>query len=248
MIRSGNLYYVLHSPDLLCSDYVYPQSKKNIVRWAKYYGLVEWSQEMKAKKTPFCRLNPEHNERWWCGHRGVLSIVIPRSDLGDFTWSWYWDCIVTQRVLDMFLNAGFTGFKQRPVKVERIKSKDEHRRDHCDEFEGEDNRKEILSREKQLPTLWELVITGKGGEAHPDSGIRIIEECDDCGIVIRTKWDHIKHGLIVNEKEWDGTDFFTINGFPQYYIITERVKKMIVEEEFNNCVIVKADRIKDLQI
>jgi len=62
-----------------------------------------------------------------------------------------------------------------------------------------------------LPKVWELEVQGRGGNAHPDSGIRLLYVCPECGYNV---YSSFQNGIIVDESQWDGSDFFTINGYP----------------------------------
>ena len=90
-----------------------------------------------------------------------------------------------------------------------------------------------------LPKLWEIKVTGKGGDADPKSGIKLIPEsvCEACGLKDYTKFTD---GIIVDENNWDGSDFFTVNGYPMFFLVTERVKDFIIKKQYTNCIIVKS--------
>jgi hypothetical protein len=128
--------------------------------WAKWFGRAEWAEGVKY---PFertgCPVNPHHGR---LVERAMdLRIILPLPAVGDFVWTWYSDCLITDRVLQLFHQAGLTGFKVRPVVVEKVKR---------------------LGKKKleDIPPLWELVVTGKGGDARPESGIRVIYRCEAC--------------------------------------------------------------------
>jgi len=153
-----------------------------------------------------------------------LTIILPSPRVGDFVWTWYGDCIVTESTLSLFRDAGFTGFHARPVTVEKIKRLSRKR-----------------SEEVTIPPLWEILITGKGGDAAPESGIRVIDRDEESGVL---SYSSFRNGIIVDEANWDGSDFFTINGYPSYILITERVKELIVSRQLTNCALILS---KELQ-
>lgn len=153
-----------------------------------------------------------------------LTIVLPSPKIGDFVWTWGSECIVTDRVLSLFRQAGFTGFEARPVTIERIEYVSRKR-----------------TREMVIPALWELLIKGKGGDAAPESGIRVIGEIEDTGILL---YSSFRNGIIVDEANWDGADFFTVNGYPRFILVTERVKQLIMDRRLTNCALIPSHKLE----
>jgi hypothetical protein len=153
-----------------------------------------------------------------------LAIILPSLKLGDFVWTWYSDCIVTESSLSLFRQAGFTGFEARPIIVEKIKRLSRKRRE-----------------EVTIPPLWELLILGKGGDAAPESGIYPLYEIEDSG---RFSYSSFRNGIIVDEANWDGSDFFTVNGYPNYILVTERVKELIIDRILTNCALIPSHKLE----
>ncbi|MEW6350874.1 MAG: HEAT repeat domain-containing protein [Thermodesulfobacteriota bacterium] len=202
-----HLYHWSDSPDRV---YGRPQ-------WGTTFGPAEWSD--KAVGVEIGRLS---------GHIGTpvvdLTIVLTSRKVGDFVWSWYGDCIVTEATLSLFRDEGFTGFVARPVTVEKIKRV---------------SRK--LREQLAIPPLWELRITGKGGDAAPESGIRVRHIDEKTGGRSYTSY---RNGIIVDEANWDGYDFFTINGYPKYILVTERVKELVIARHLTNCTLIPSHKLK----
>jgi len=157
--------------------------------------------------------------------RKDLSIILPSSKVGDFVWTWNSDCIVTDVILSLFRESGFTGFEARPVIIEKI--------------EGSSRRR---NKEELVPPLWELLIRGKGGDAAPESGIYLFEY-EEAGEIRRT-YSSYRNGIVVDEANWDGSDFFTINGYPKYILITDRVKQFIIDQKLTNCALIPSDKLE----
>lgn len=213
-------FYELSDPDRLRhykeGGYLYGQPE-----WAKRYGLAEWTDDVEY---PFeqvgCPVNPHHGR---LVERAMdLRIILPSSSVGDFVWTWYSDCLITDRVLLLFQEARLMGFKVRPVVVEKVKRLGK-------------------KRLEEIPTLWELVVTGKGGDARPESGIRIIYRCEACGYAVYSSY---QNGILVDEEQWDGSDFFTVNGYPKHILVTERVKDLIIAHRLTNCVLIPAEALR----
>lgn len=156
--------------------------------------------------------------------RKDLSIILPSSKVGDFVWTWNSDCIVTDTILSLFRESGFTGFEARPVIIEKIEGSSRKRR-----------------KQELVPPLWELLIKGKGGDAAPESGIHLFEY-EDAG-EIRKAYSSFRNGIIVDEANWDGSDFFTINGYPKYILITERVRQFIIDRQMTNCALIPSHKL-----
>ena len=130
-----------------------------------------------------------------------LWIDIKKPKMGDFVATVFSDWLITDRVATIFKEHKLTGYELHPVKICNI---------------------------KLGFNLWELVVTGNAGRAHPDSGIYVKEHCEYCG---STVYSPIKKGvgIIVDETRWDGSDFFTIDEYWKYVLVTEKVKKIIEE-------------------
>jgi hypothetical protein len=185
--------------------------------WEGRFGRAEWSDKVGGLSTG--RLLPPY------GEPGVdLPIILPSLKLGDFVWTWYSDCILAEGALSLFRQAGFTGFEARPIIVEKIKRLSRKRRE-----------------EVTIPSLWELLIQGKGGDAAPESGIYPLYEIEDSG---RFSYSSFRNGIIVDEANWDGSDFFTVNGYPKYILVTERVKELIIVHELTNCALIPSHKLE----
>ena len=153
---------------------------------------------------------------------GNLKLVLPTRHFPDFVWTVLGDCVATDRVLTLFVQNGLTGFRKRPATIEEVK-----RLRRGDSF--------------SVPKVWELEAVGKGGDAHPDSGIKLLHICTGCGARYHSSF---KSGIIVDETQWDGSDFFTISGYPAFILITERVKNLITDHGLTNCGIFKSQDLK----
>jgi len=204
-------FYCLRKPSHGRSHQVYGQPE-----WERRFGRAEWSEKAGGFSTG--RLRRPYGEP-----RVNLTIILPSPRVGDFVWTWYSDCIVTERALSLFREAGFTGFEPRPVIVEKIKGLSRKRRE------------EVI-----VPPLWELPITGKGGDAAPESGIYVLYEIGDTGAF---SYSSFRNGIIVDATNWDGSDFFTINGYPKYILVTERVKEFIINHELTNCALIPSHKL-----
>jgi hypothetical protein len=138
-----------------------------------------------------------------------LSVVLPGSNVRDIAWTWYSECLVQESVLQLFEENGFTGYGTRPVQAR-------------------------FRRHPELspPKLWELRITGWGGIAPPESGVRLVESCDGCGLLRYSVPRYPER--IVDRSQWDGSDFFFVWPMPLYFLVRERVAECIRRSGFRD--------------
>lgn len=213
MGSKASTFYHLRNPGGNNPHQVYGEPK-----WERTFGTADWSEKSAGFSTG--RLGMPYGEP-----RKDLSIILPSSKVGDFVWTWTSDCIITDTVVSLFRESGFTGFEARPVIIEKIEGSSRRRR-----------------KEKPVPPLWELLIRGKGGDAAPESGIYQFEY-EEAG-EIRSAYSSFRNGIIVDEAHGDGSDFFTINGYPKYILITERVKQFIIDRQLTNCALIPSHKLK----
>jgi hypothetical protein len=110
--------------------------------------------------------------------------------------------LMTSRARDQFITRGITGIDFVPTNsVSRLTGK---------------------SLE-----VWEATVLGWGGQAAPESGVRMQEECAAC--------HHRHYSSITNPErliqldQWDGSDVFMIWPLPAFMFVTERVIDLIVD-------------------
>ncbi len=212
------IFYLLRNPSFFEKLHIYGGEW---ARWGYNYPSAEWAKGFKPTSDIECDL---HAWGWAkAEHRtNNLEIVLPSPRIGDFVWTWYSNCLLTTKVKDMFQQEGFTGYTLRPVHVEKIKR---------------------VKKGEQPPELklWELVVTGKGGDTDPESGIRLLEVCKECGD--RT-YSPFTNGILVDTKSWDHSDFFLVNGYPKFILITEKVKGFITKHRLTNCMLIPSHKLQ----
>ena len=191
------------------------------------YGTAEWYTEFGPSDTEdtsyesiTCSLNPRHKR---AGARiGELHLVLPSPRIGDFIWTHLSECVITDKVVSLFREHNLRGFKPLNASIVKVKGS---RRDNSTPF----------------PQVWELSVTGNGGNAHHDSGIRLLYACPECK---RPVYSSFRNGIIVDESQWDGSDFFIVKGYPRYVLITERVRDLIDQNKLTNCAVVRSEELK----
>lgn len=162
---------------------------------------------------------PENEGHQRAGKRVAdLRIDLPVSRVPHFMRTLLSDWIVTDEVAQLFKRSGITGFALRPVIVDAVKK----------------------GSKEEVPLLWELIVTGRGGDAHPKTGIRLKYRCNACAHEIYTD---VLNGLFVDESQWDGADLFTVWPLPKFILCTEKVRDVIEEHKLTNCKLVRVEEL-----
>lgn len=198
-------------------------------------GLVTWSDNVDVEGIK-CPITSTHDRR---GKRITdLDVLLTSKHIKDFMWTWINECLIQDNILSQFKDQGFSGFDVKPVSVGiKFKSKEY---DPCDDNPGIKTKDAV---QIEIPKLWELVITGWSGIAPPESGIRLWRRCIMCGL-LKYKGD-TNPLLLIDEKQWDGSDFFMVWPYPRYIFITDRAAKFIKEKKLSG---VRLQRIEDLNL
>lgn len=147
-----------------------------------------------------------------------LRLIIPNNN-DDLITTWYSDWLVNETVANLLKNNNITGYKLSDIIV-RI-----------------DKRKGSNVNKK----LYELVVTGSGGNIHPSSGYKVLDVCKYCG---RVKFRSFDNGIIVDRESWDKSDIFTVREYPKYILVTERVRKIFLDNKITGCEFFHADKLK----
>jgi hypothetical protein len=150
----------------------------------------------------------------------TLSVDILSERVTDFARTMLSDIVITDAVREALEGAGLTGFAVRAV--------------------------DIASRPKRrngvvIPQLWELVVTGSGGPAHKDSGIRILRECSECHMV---RYSSYKNGIVVDPFTYDGSDFFTVIEYPKHVLVSDRAKAIVEQRRSTNVTFVESTKLR----
>lgn len=179
--------------------------------------LAEWAHgEIKSEKI-VCPLDESHI---LSGRRLTdLSVTLPGGAVQDIVWTWLSECLLRDHVLELFRKNGFSGFDVKPVKA-RFKRR------------GAD----------EPPRLWELVLTGWGGLARPDSGIRRVSYCPGCQFAKYSGLTDPRR--LIDEAQWDGSDFFMVWPMPKFIFVTKRVADCIRDHKLGGLVL---ERVGDMK-
>ena len=165
-----------------------------------------------------CAANPGHQR---AGRRLTpLFLEVFSGDVVDFSRTLVSDIVVTDHAVNVLQGARLTGFDVRPVNVR--------------EWATGVNRFD-------LPTLWEFVVTGRGGPAAKAAEIVEVERCDVCGL---RRFSAYEHGLLVDESTYDGTDFLSVAEYPKHVLVNQRAKDVIEHARLTNVRFVESSRLE----
>jgi Protein of unknown function (Gmx_para_CXXCG) len=138
----------------------------------------------------------------------------------DFSRTMLSDVVITDHALEVFRNAGLTGYTVEPIPLSKLPG----------DIDG-----------SHIPPLWEFIPTGTAGAAHKDSGIIELHRCDVCGLVRHSSF---KNGIVVNQETYDGSDFFTVLEYPKYILVSPRAKLAMEKSRLSNVTFQEAAKLQ----
>jgi hypothetical protein len=158
------------------------------------------------------------------GEKGNLIIDLPSLKIGDFISTFgctHW--MVTDKVAQLFKEQRFTGYELRPVRINKVKK---------------------MKKGESIPKLWQIVITGWGGIAPPESGMKLIYECE-VEVCRYQKWSPFSNpSALINSSQWDGSDFFIVFPLVQFIFVTEKVKQFVEKNGLKGCLFMEPKDIE----
>jgi len=122
----------------------------------------------------------------------------------------------------MFGKQGFTGFEVHPV-LARWKRK-------------------TSPKMPEIPPLWELIPIGWGGVAPEQSGIHRLPPPAEAPDALRYS-EYTDPSKLMDESQWDGSDFFIFWPMPTYIHVTDRVACFIREHHMKTAVLERVDKL-----
>ena len=150
--------------------------------------------------------NPYQSEKIVCpifpGHRrpgrrlSPLNIIVPCQSPPDVVFTWMSAILIQDRVKEIFGGEQLTGFATRPAVAK-------------------------LRKTAAAVPVSELVVVGWGGTAQAASGIREVGRCAGCGHLTYSGLE--EPSVLINPKNWDGSDFFVIWPLPMFRFVTQKV-------------------------
>ncbi|TCP52651.1 hypothetical protein EV586_10825 [Tumebacillus sp. BK434] len=155
-----------------------------------------------------------------CGRGGErvppLSIKFDRRNIPDLSF-YPPDILVTDRVKAMFEQQGIRGVEFLEVS-----------------YQGDP---QLLQGKR----IWHFNVVAKV-KASPECNIMLLKNCEVCGRKEYSTWDG---GLIASQEDAKRYDVFRIEEHWGYVFINERVKKLIIENDFVNAKFIEDKEVKD---
>ena len=143
---------------------------------------------------------PAYSEHQRAARRSSPLALLQNPSAAAFSWTHMGELLVRPEVYSELIRSGFTGFTSRSVM--RVDGK--------------------------IPcSQLELVISGWGGYASPDSGVRLTKSCDSCGLRIYSCFQDSTR--LFEPNQWDGSDLFVIWPMPRFVMATERFRMFVIE-------------------
>jgi hypothetical protein len=191
-------FWYLHSPE---SD----------AKQSEYAEGMDWEGIV-------CPVNSGHRR---AGRRVTdLSVKLRGNGVDDFVWTFFSECLVQDRVLELFRTHGVTGYEVKPNPVKTAFK----RKRGCDP-----------------PRLWELVVTGWAGMAPPESGVRLTSSCDACGDLEYSGCTNPAN--LIDPGRWDGSDLFMVWPLPRFIFVTDRLAQLIRDNRLTGAVLRRPEEL-----
>ena len=140
-----------------------------------------------------CPINPGHSRGRRNSH---LDMVVPCDPAPSVIFTWMSECLIQEPTRLIFESEGLSGFSLLPARAKIKKT-------GC-----------------PIP-VHELAVTGWGGVAPDASGIKEVERCRGCGLLVYSRLENPEE--LIDIRNWDGSDFFIIWPLPRFRFVTERV-------------------------
>jgi hypothetical protein len=136
-------------------------------------------------------------------------------------WTVYSECLITDKTARIFKSEKLTGYDLSPVTISGIESN--------------------WKSDNDVPQFWELQLRGWAGIAKPESGIRLLNFCKHCGLSSYRDFDN--PAQLIDQSQWDGSDFFMVWPLPRFVFVTEKVKNIIQSEKLTGCKLIPVEEL-----
>lgn len=170
---------------------------------AKNSSLAVVDDDVYELERVTCPLNPGHQR---AGARTSALRAKVNGPAGDIVWTWQGDCLLSEQVIEAIDSAGLSGASYRPAEVL-------------------DRRGTPIARRYK-----ELVVTGWAGFADVASGVRLIESCPGCGLLVYSCFTNPTE--LIDESQWDRSDFFLVWPLPRFIFVTQKAASTLVGHAF----------------
>ena len=160
-----------------------------------------------------CPLDEQHYRGTY--RNNCLHLILPSSKLPSIFWTWGSECLITGETAELFAKDHLSGYRLAPVVITRIKR-------------GE-------TPLSSIPPIYPLRPQGWAGLARQESGVKLISRCSGCG------WNQwtipTNPGMLVDESQWDGSDFSIVWPLPSKILISEQVVELVRKYRLRQAVV-----------
>jgi hypothetical protein len=139
--------------------------------------------------------------------------IVRKQQMGNIIWSGWIQCLISDRVLNLFRDEGVTGFEVHPA-----------------------DPRLMFPHDPKDAVFWLLTVTGWGGMARPESGITGLN--DPTGLDRLAYSRCTNPGEIIDPTQWDGSDFFIVWPLPNYWWVTSKVANLLKEHKLKRFTLV----------
>jgi len=177
---------------------------------------ADWSDSVHYEDKVSCPLVPGHLRP---GRRSSpLSVVLP-SRPRDFIWTWMSECLVQDRVVELFEQDRVSGYA-------------------LSEAEASFRKPSRLPP----PRLRELSVRGWGGLAPSSSGVKLLESCPACGHKVYSTFS--SPSKLIDPSAWDRSDVFMVWPLPRFIMVTTKVANLIERAELTGAALVPISQLR----
>lgn len=125
--------------------------------------------------------------------------------------------LVSKKYRDAVMSHGLTGIEFYPPLGYRLKTKKK-------------GAEEMIIKCRDHFQFQAIHVTGRGGSIAKTSGVRLRKSCEKCGW---EEWTLPENGIYVDEKQWDGTDFFYVDEFGSM-LMSQRAVDALSQAQLSN--------------
>lgn len=167
-----------------------------------------------------CPLDEQHYRGTYRGDR--LHLILPSAQIPSIFWTWGSECLISESTAELFAKQGLTGYRLDPVAVTRVKKN-----------EG------ALSA---IPPIYHLRPQGWAGLAREESGVKLISRCSGCSW---NQWTIPTNSeILIDESQWDGSDFSIVWPLPSHILVSDRVAELITKYRLRQLTLIPLSELR----
>jgi hypothetical protein len=156
-----------------------------------------------------------------------LRVELYGSSITDFIWCDSDEIIISESLKNLFMKSDLGGLDFRQIDVVAWWRVDPATSEMVD-----------WGNYESPPPLFQMVILGKGGSILPQNKVHVKSACNVCGVI---SYEPLQNGISVDVNQWDGSDFFVMDEFPGYVLMTERALNFLDENRVRNFIATPAE-------